>query len=94
MAWVLELPDEFAQTTTVAIRREGKGFSALGLPIVKCVGGSAYLSMVLSNTNVSHGWVRGLQVWDIKKSVYCVVLFSIIAQLISRSLSDMISNTV
>jgi hypothetical protein len=43
---------------------------------------------------VSHGWVRGLQVQDIKKSVYFLVLFSIIAQLISRSLSDMISNTV
>jgi hypothetical protein len=42
VAWVLELPDEFAQTTTVAIRREGKEFSALGLPIVKCVGESAY----------------------------------------------------
>jgi hypothetical protein len=52
VAWVLELPDEFAQTTTVAIRREGKEFSALGLPIVKCVGESAYLSVVLSNTNL------------------------------------------
>jgi hypothetical protein len=52
VAWVLELPDEFAQTTTVAIRREGKEFSALGLPIVKCVGESAYLSVVLSYTNV------------------------------------------
>ena len=35
-----------------------------------------------------------MQVWDIKKSVYCLVLFSTIAQLISRSGSDMISNTV
>lgn len=43
---------------------------------------------------MSHGWVRGLQVWDIIESVYYVVLFSIIAQLISRSLSDTISNTV
>jgi hypothetical protein len=43
---------------------------------------------------MSHGWVRGLQVWDLKKSVYCLVLFSIIAQLISRSGSDTISNTV
>jgi hypothetical protein len=43
---------------------------------------------------LSHGWVRGLQVWDIKKSVYYLVLFSIIAQLISRSLRDTISNTV
>jgi hypothetical protein len=30
---------------------------------------------------MSHGWVRDLQVWDIKKSVYVVVLFCIIAQL-------------
>jgi hypothetical protein len=43
---------------------------------------------------MSHGWVRGLQVWDLKKSVYFLVLFSIIAQLISRSGSDTISNTV
>jgi hypothetical protein len=51
VARVLELPDEFAQTTTVAIRREGNEFSALGLPIVECVGESAHLSVVLSNTN-------------------------------------------
>ena len=43
---------------------------------------------------MSHSWVLGLQVRDIKKRVYCPVLFSIIAQLISRSLNDMISNTV
>jgi hypothetical protein len=51
VARVLELPDEFAQTTTVAIRREGNELSALGLPIVECVGESAHLSVVLSNTN-------------------------------------------
>ena len=48
----------------------------------------SYLSLL------SHSWVRGLQVYDIKKCVYCLVLFSIIAQLISRSGSDTISNTV
>lgn len=47
VASVLKLPDEFAQTTTVAIRREGKELSALGLPILKCVSESAYTSVVL-----------------------------------------------
>jgi hypothetical protein len=28
-----------------------------------------------ANHSLSHGWVRGLQVWDLKKSVYVVVLF-------------------
>jgi hypothetical protein len=53
--------------------------------------GKANLQMA---RQMSHIWVRGLQVWDIKKSVYCLVLFSIIAQLISRSLRDTNSNTI
>jgi hypothetical protein len=39
IAWVLKLPQEFVQTTTVAIRRDDQELSTLGLPIVTCVGG-------------------------------------------------------
>ena len=41
VAWVLRLPGEFAQTTTVAIRRDGEELPTLGLPIASCVGKSA-----------------------------------------------------
>jgi hypothetical protein len=37
-AWVLKLPQEFAQTTTVAIRRDDQELPTLGLPIAVCVG--------------------------------------------------------
>lgn len=39
IAWVLRLPQEFVQTTTVAIRRDDQELPTLGLPIVICVGG-------------------------------------------------------
>jgi hypothetical protein len=38
IAWVLKLPEEFVQTTTVAIRREDQEMPTLGLPIAICVG--------------------------------------------------------
>jgi hypothetical protein len=38
IAWVLRLPQEFLQTTTVAIRRDDQELPTLGLPIVICVG--------------------------------------------------------
>lgn len=38
IAWVLRLPQEFAQTTTVAIRRDDQELPTLGLPITICVG--------------------------------------------------------
>jgi hypothetical protein len=38
IAWVLRLPHEFAQTTTVAIRRDDQHLPTLGLPITICVG--------------------------------------------------------
>jgi hypothetical protein len=37
IAWVLKLPQEFAQTTTVAIRRDEQELPTLGLPIVTCI---------------------------------------------------------
>ncbi|KAF2865654.1 hypothetical protein BDV95DRAFT_530978 [Massariosphaeria phaeospora] len=37
IAWVLRLPQEFVQTTTVAIRRDEQGLPTLGLPITICV---------------------------------------------------------
>jgi hypothetical protein len=39
IAWVLKLPQEFVQATTVAIRRDDQELSTLGLPIIICVGG-------------------------------------------------------
>jgi hypothetical protein len=39
IAWVLKLPQEFVQATTVAIRRDDQELSTLGLPIMICVGG-------------------------------------------------------
>jgi hypothetical protein len=39
IAWVLKLPQEFVQTTTVAIRRDDQELSTLGLPIMTCIGG-------------------------------------------------------
>lgn len=39
IAWVLGLPQEFEQTTTVAMRREDQELPTLGLPITICVGG-------------------------------------------------------
>ena len=39
VAWVLRLPQEFVQTTTVAVRRDDRELSTLGLPITICVGG-------------------------------------------------------
>jgi hypothetical protein len=41
IAWVLRLPDEFSQTTTVAFRRDNEDFPTLGLPIVTCISKSA-----------------------------------------------------
>lgn len=38
IAWVLKLPKEFKQTTTVAIRRDEQELPTLGLPITTCVG--------------------------------------------------------
>jgi hypothetical protein len=38
VAWVLRLPQEFVQTTTVAIRRDDQELPTLGLPITICVG--------------------------------------------------------
>ena len=38
VAWVLKLPEEFTQTTAVAIRREDQELSTLGLPLMSCVG--------------------------------------------------------
>ncbi|KAH7066495.1 hypothetical protein FB567DRAFT_574280 [Paraphoma chrysanthemicola] len=37
IAWVLKLPQEFEQTTTVAMRREDQELPSLGLPITICV---------------------------------------------------------
>jgi hypothetical protein len=39
IAWVLKLPQELVQATTVAIRRDDQELSTLGLPIMICVGG-------------------------------------------------------
>lgn len=47
IAWVLQLGDEFLQTTTVAIRRENEDLPTLGLPIVPCVSKSVFLSEVI-----------------------------------------------
>jgi hypothetical protein len=38
IAWVLRLPQEFVQTTTVSIRRDDQELPTLGLPITICVG--------------------------------------------------------
>jgi hypothetical protein len=50
----------------------------------------------MSGDPLSHGYVRGVEVWNIQKSVYVFVLFysSILAQLISRPLRGTISNAV
>ncbi|KAH7070002.1 hypothetical protein BKA63DRAFT_421441 [Paraphoma chrysanthemicola] len=37
IAWVLKLPQEFEQTTTVAMRRDDQELPSLGLPITICV---------------------------------------------------------
>lgn len=39
IAWVFRLPQEFVQSTTVAIRRNDQELPTLGLPITICVGG-------------------------------------------------------
>lgn len=41
IAWVLRLPDEFLETTTVAFRRDSEDLPTLGLPIMTCVSKSA-----------------------------------------------------
>ena len=50
----------------------------------------------MSGDPLSYGYVRGVEVWNIQKSVYVFVLFysSILAQLISRPLRGTISNAV
>ncbi|KAJ4290871.1 hypothetical protein N0V90_010067 [Kalmusia sp. IMI 367209] len=46
IAWVFRLGHEFAQTTTVALRRHDQDLPTLGLPIIVCVGGLANSAFV------------------------------------------------
>jgi hypothetical protein len=38
ISWVLRMPDEFTQTTAIALRQIDRGLLTLGLPITSCVG--------------------------------------------------------